>query len=121
MLIDNIEKVLRDLPESRDDDKVLIPYILNSYGLGLTPKQIAKFRDMPSTESIRRTRQKLQEQGKYPATDKSKNVRYNKSVNVAYKITKLKPEKVEALLQESPSLFSLDQTTVAKPDPFTSS
>lgn len=48
--------------------------------MDLTPEQIKLFKSLPSMETIRRIRQKLQEDGKYPATKQVEDARYRKYV-----------------------------------------
>jgi hypothetical protein len=52
---------------ARQDDKYLISLVWARCGLTLTQDQLALFlgKSIPSPESIRRTRQKLQEAGRY--------------------------------------------------------
>lgn len=71
-----IETILRDKPEARDNDKLLILYVWQAKGLRFTPEQVQKFKDMPSPETIRRGRQLLQEKGKYRASEEVEEKRY---------------------------------------------
>ena len=71
-----IETILRDKPETRDNDKLLILYVWQAKGLRFTPEQVQKFKDMPSPETIRRGRQLLQEKGKYRASEEVEEKRY---------------------------------------------
>lgn len=62
-----VEKALEKYPRARADDKFLILVVWDMCGFKLTESQMRLFlgNTVPSTESIRRTRQKLQEDGKY--------------------------------------------------------
>ena len=65
-----IEKALRENVKYkgisvRDSDKALILWVWWQLGFQLTHEQMDKFMNLPSTETIRRLRQKLQEKGKY--------------------------------------------------------
>jgi len=66
-IIKTVEKILRDNPETRDNDRILILKVWNSQIAGLDQMAFWGFADrylkgsFTDTESIRRTRQKLQE------------------------------------------------------------
>lgn len=60
-----IKGILRDNEVARDSDTELILQVWKAQGLELTPAQIMKFRQLRSPESVRRTRQKIQESGEY--------------------------------------------------------
>lgn len=47
-------------------------------GMGLSQEQIETFRNMPSLEAVRRTRQKIQEDGMYPADPEVDQERFRK-------------------------------------------
>ena len=47
----------------------------------LSDRQIAKFKTLPSMETIRRIRQDLQQKGKYPASKAVEDERFNKFNN----------------------------------------
>lgn len=70
-----VEDTLREKPYTRNSDKELLLHVWSHLGLELTAEQRSKFRDMPSTETVRRIRQKLQEGGKYPADQAVRKVR----------------------------------------------
>jgi len=74
-----VEMCLRDYPETRDSDRKLLVKVWEHCGLYLSEAQRHKFFGIASPESIRRTRQKIQESGKYPASDRVKHVRELKS------------------------------------------
>lgn len=93
-----IERVLRDHPESRSSDKELYILVWEQMGFFMSESQKAKFRDLTSSETIRRIRQKLQEQGRYPANDRIKRHRNSRSQEVQQQMPQTKPERVEPLL-----------------------
>jgi len=62
-----VEKVLSNSKEARNSDKELILQVWEACGLVLDEKQREIWKKLPSSESIRRTRQKFQEEGKYTA------------------------------------------------------
>ncbi|MCX7951041.1 MAG: hypothetical protein N2594_03735 [Clostridiales bacterium] len=64
-----VEFILNNYPETRNDDKRLTAYVLKEFYKVNSIDDIYK-PEVPSLESIRRCRQKLQEQGKYQATEK---------------------------------------------------
>ena len=86
---------------ARNSDRELIIIYMQKFGMNLTPQQIQKFRDMPSVETIRRVRQKLQEQGKFPADQAVDDARFSKYQNVRANIVSESPEK---LLEQEPLL-----------------
>lgn len=65
-----VERILQNEPATRSNDKLLILKVWETYGLGMSETQKAKFLSdrLPSAETIRRTRQKLQAEGKYTAS-----------------------------------------------------
>lgn len=76
-----VEAILKAVPATRDSDTELLIIYMQKAGMELSDRQIAKFKQLPSMETIRRIRQKLQEQGKYPASkavDKARFEKYRK-------------------------------------------
>ncbi len=65
-----IKGILKDYPDTRSDDKELILRAWEAQGLVLSPEQEETFKKCISTETIRRTRQKIQEEGQYRPEDK---------------------------------------------------
>lgn len=93
---ERVENILRASKEARNSDRELIIIYMQKFGMELTPAQIEKFRDMPSTETIRRIRQKIQEQGKYPADEDVNEARYKKFKETRSSIN---DQSVESLLE----------------------
>lgn len=62
-----VESALRTSHKARNSDKALILMVWSECGLVLDDKQREIWKKLPSSESIRRTRQKLQENGEYLA------------------------------------------------------
>ncbi len=62
-----VMQILRDKPETRGDDMKLILEVWTAQGLKLTQEQEHLFHQLMSTETIRRSRQKVQERGLYRA------------------------------------------------------
>lgn len=73
---DKVARVLDQKPETRDNDKLLMLYVWQIEGFYLSDKQIEQFKNASSPESIRRMRQKLQEEGKYLASPEVEEQRY---------------------------------------------
>lgn len=78
-----VRSILEHVPLTRSSDKELLVTYMQKSGMALTPKQIEIFKDMPSTETLRRIRQKIQEGGEFLATKEVEEARFNK-----YKQTK---------------------------------
>ena len=73
-----LNKVLRCLqqdPATRNSDRLLMLQVWDIEGLGLSDSQKERFMHVSSPESIRRTRQKIQQNGQYTATDTVKRNR----------------------------------------------
>lgn len=77
-----VEDVLRDRLKARNSDRDLIACVWYKYGLKLTQEQYSKLMEVPSAETIRRIRQKLQEHGKYPADKRVALEREQKSMEM---------------------------------------
>lgn len=81
---EQVENILRVSHAARNSDRELLILYMAKFGMGLTKEQEDKFRKMPSTETIRRTRQALQEQGKYPADKEVDEARFQKYRKMRY-------------------------------------
>lgn len=81
---ERVENILKASHAARNSDRELQIIYMQKAGLELTPKQIELFRKLPSMETIRRTRQSLQEQGKYPADEAVDNARFEKFRKMKY-------------------------------------
>lgn len=94
---EQVEGILRVSRAARNSDRELLLIYFQKFGMDLSPRQIELFRQMPSTETIRRTRQSLQEKGKYPADQAVEEARFEK-----YKAVKqgIGYETPEALLEQ---------------------
>lgn len=95
--VSNILKYSRDARNS--DDELQIIYMQKS-GMDLTSRQIRLFKDLPSMETIRRIRQKLQEQGKYPADHEVNEARYAKHKAVRESARDVEPQRLERILED---------------------
>ena len=94
-----VEMCLRDYPETRDSDRKLLVKVWEHCGFYLSEAQRYKFFGIASPESIRRTRQKIQESGKYPASERVSKSRRLKSLIVQQNIHTIKPEKTDNVLE----------------------
>lgn len=95
-----VENILRAVPSARNSDDELQIIYMQKAGMNLSPKQIEVFKQLPSMETIRRIRQKLQEEGKYPASENVNEARYNKFKKVRSTIKDSSPEYVETVLED---------------------
>lgn len=65
----NVEQLLKMKPHLRNSDRHLIEEYMRIFHSITTFKEYANSKDCPTTETIRRTRQKIQALGLYPATE----------------------------------------------------
>lgn len=100
-LLPLIEDILKYNPKARDSDRELLIEVMQRRGMNLSYSQIDKLRDI-NFESIRRTRQKLQEQGKYLPSPEVARQRRLKSMIMQQNAPIAKPERVERLVEEQP-------------------
>lgn len=77
-----VEEVLKYSQLARNCDKELIIRVWDRCGLILSPEQRAIWFKTPSTESIRRTRQKIQSEGKYLADKQIREAREENRKNM---------------------------------------
>ena len=92
-----VENILRLVPKTRDSDTELLLVYMQKAGLNLTDAQVAKFRDLPSFETITRVRRELQEHDRYPASPEVEKARFDKFKEVRGSI---KGESAEKLLEQ---------------------
>lgn len=73
-----VEEILRDFPQTRDNDRSLVAYLWCTFYSHLLIKPtekhgwqlpIEKIFELPSYDLITRIRRKIQESGQYPATN----------------------------------------------------
>lgn len=100
MLTKIVEDILKVSYKSRNTDKELYLYIFDHYGIHLTESQKEIFRNMPSLESVRRVRQKLQEGGKYQADQKIKKERDWKALRMQQNTPTAKPKVIENIMEQ---------------------
>lgn len=101
-----VEAILRDQPETRDSDRELLISIMQRYGVELTPRQIVAFRHMPSMETVRRVRQKIQSEGRYMASEHISRQRRLKGYVMQQNAPTASTERLERLVEDQPRAVS---------------
>ena len=96
---DQVERILKYSRQARNSDKELLIEYMQASGMHLTPQQVSAFRDLPSMETIRRIRQKFQENGQYIADQPVKATRYFGSLRTQQVIPSIQADKVEQLVE----------------------
>lgn len=89
---ERVENILKVSQKARNSDLELWLIYAKKSGLSLSKEQEEVLREMPSFETIRRTRQKLQEQGLYPADEEVNEARYKKFKEVRQNIRDVEPD-----------------------------
>ena len=96
-----VERALSNNDQARNSDKILLLQVWHDLGLELTREQQTKFLDLPSPETIRRIRHKLQEAGRYLADEEVRSTR-QKIEKAKHNYTAIaRPEHIEELMQGS--------------------
>lgn len=93
-----ISAILDHSKAARNSDTELLLIYMQKSGMDLSPKQIDVFRNMPSFETIRRTRQKIQQVGRYKAAPEVEAARKYKSVMTRRTIPFMQPDDVQRTL-----------------------
>lgn len=73
-----VEAILSHSRLARNSDKELWLIYAQKAGVNLSYEQMQAIRSLPSFETIRRVRQRLQEKGLYAADPQVNEIRYNK-------------------------------------------
>lgn len=94
-----VKQALASNKQARNSDKILLLQVWHSLGLDLTPAQTAKFLELPTPETIRRVRQKLQESGLYPADDTITDARNFMGLQAQQSVPSASIERLETLIQ----------------------
>lgn len=97
-----VENVLARSIDARNSDRVLLLQTWEDMGFHLTATQYQQFLSLPSSESITRVRRKLQEQGRYPATERIKKARELKSIIIQQNMPTASINTAERVLEETP-------------------
>lgn len=95
-----VEQILKHSTKARNSDKALWIIYAQKSGVGLTPEQVAKIMDMPSFETIRRIRQKIQEVGQYRAEAAVEKERLHKAMIIEQTSPISKPEQLGQAVQQ---------------------
>lgn len=93
-----VENILRVSVQARNSDKELFIIYMQKFGLDLDARQIQRFRDMPSLETLRRVRQKIQESGRYKASKKIEDSRKFKGLQMQQQAPSFTPQGLEKTL-----------------------
>lgn len=95
---ERVKNILKAVPATRSSDKELLIVYMQKAGMDLTPSQIALFKDLPSMETIRRVRQKIQENGELLANPEVEKARFEKYKQTKGAIGVTNPSEAEELL-----------------------
>lgn len=101
-----VENILAVSRMARNSDTELLIIYLQKAGMNLTPHQVDLFKTLPSTETIRRVRQKIQQSGRYLADQKIANTRKFKAMQMQQNAPIAKPERIEQLTMDVPKAVS---------------
>jgi hypothetical protein len=94
---ERVENLLKASVKARNSDIELLILYMQKSGMELSEKQIEIFRKMPSAETITRIRRKLQEEGKYEASDAVNQARYDKMKEYQESFNKLAGDPIAQL------------------------
>lgn len=84
---ERVANILKASSAARNSDTELQIIYMQKSGMNLSDEQLRIFRELPHMETIRRIRQKFQENGEYPADREVEQARYNKYVNTKQNIS----------------------------------
>lgn len=93
-----IRNILSASQKARNSDFELWLIYAQKSGVRLSQFQIDKLKEMPSFETIRRTRQKIQQEGELRADPHIEEVRYRKFQSVRGSVGASQPEDIEQQL-----------------------
>lgn len=94
-----VRKILSYSRAARNSDKELQLLMMDEYGMNLSYEQREIFRQMPSTETIRRIRQKLQEKGEFVSDQNIASERKWRGMRMQQNAPTAKPETIEKIIQ----------------------
>lgn len=101
-IADNVRRILATSVAARNSDRELLIAYMDLCNMGLSPMQKDKFRNMPSMETIRRTRQALQAKGLYLANPRIAKERHFKAMTIQQRVSTTKPDKIDDLIESLP-------------------
>lgn len=96
---DTVRGILSRSKLARNSDRHLLIEFMQISGMDLSPMQQEIFLHLPSLESVRRVRQKLQEKGVYPADEKIAKERDYKAMRMQQMTPGAKPETIERIIE----------------------
>lgn len=96
---ERVTNILKASKEARNSDKELWIIYAQKSGVGLSEQQIEKIKDMPSFETLRRVRQKIQSEGRYEANPEIKKERAHKAMVIQQNEPKASSEQLERLIR----------------------
>jgi hypothetical protein len=99
-----VKNLLAYSKDARNSDKELYILYLQRAGMEMTKEQIQLIREMPSFETIRRVRQKVQEAGEYLADEPVRKARDNKSMEMQQNMPKASASRTEQILSNGTKL-----------------
>lgn len=105
---DTVRGILSRSRMARNSDRHLLIEFMQVSGMELSPKQQEVFLHLPSLESVRRVRQKLQETGNYPADAKIAAERDFKSMRMQQMTPSATPETIEKVIEQPKAISWLD-------------
>lgn len=95
-----VRNLLAYSKDARNSDKELYILYLQRAGMQLTEQQVNLLKELPSLETIRRVRQKIQESGEHRADEPVRKARHYKSLEVQQNVPQAKPERIEQILAD---------------------
>jgi hypothetical protein len=97
-IAERVKNIMQAVPATRSSDKELEIVYMQKAGMDLTPAQVNLFKQLPSMETIRRIRQKIQESGELLATPEVEKARFEKYKKTKGAIGVTNPVEAEELL-----------------------
>ena len=93
-----VENILRVSKTARNSDDDLQIIYMQKSGMKLSNEQIKLFKDLPKMETLRRIRQKLQEEGKYLADSEVEKERYQRFKATRSSISRSTSDEIEQII-----------------------
>lgn len=104
-VVDIVSNILQTSRQARNSDKHLIIKFMAHYGIHLNATQQSILMNMPSFETARRIRQKLQQEGKYTPDQTIADDRNFRGMRTQQMMPKLKSDQIEKIT-EAPTAVS---------------
>lgn len=80
-VLHRVEQILATYPETRNSDRLLLAIYMKVHHNINSLAVYATMSGVPSFESIRRSRQKIQQQGRWAADEKIKDMRFENTLS----------------------------------------